>query len=242
MSRGSLAASSKKLNQLRGQKAKLAEDARVLAQTAILASAKDKEFIKDIHVPSEIPDNIADIIRSNNIEDATVVFGQNALHLFSYVFGQAVKVSIEEAMESLEKKLQGVVEQKIVEAINGMSASLLSALSHLKGEEDNYTLFATEFGTKQPESPLEDDQPVEVVTKKERSLGLRYGSITYNVYGIMMDHYPRAVSSEFIMRKLEDSGYNVPRNIHSVLNQLCAKDLIHKTKRGVYQATKEKSF
>jgi hypothetical protein len=124
MAVGVTASSRRKLQDLRGKGAKLAQDKRVLAQTAILTAKKDKEAKKTIHVPPVVPEEVARLMKDNELENATIIFSHQALQLFTHMFGNSVQVAIESAMQDIDQKIEKAVEKQAIEILKHASAAM----------------------------------------------------------------------------------------------------------------------
>lgn len=131
MGKSVTAVNRKKLADLRGQGAKKASDARVLAETAIMQAAKEYEARKQVYVPALLPEDVAKLMKDNEMEDATIVFSKNAINLFSYLFSQNMAVAVKDAMTGLQSSIEEMLERKLAQMVNQTANSMESVLGVL---------------------------------------------------------------------------------------------------------------
>ncbi|MMZ43534.1 hypothetical protein D1872_50900 [compost metagenome] len=234
MGKGVTSTNRKKLNELRGRKAKEAEDARKLAQTSILHSAQNKAFSQDIYVPSDVPEDIAKIMKDNALENATVVFGHNALQLFSYVFGQAVNAAVAEAMKDMEKTIEDIIDRKAIETVNLASGSLVNLLNLIKSPVEGLTSLGQEENKVVPLRPIEEEVGNNDNNRILPRPTYRENTHSSNILSIIRECHPSSITVKEITASIAAQGLKAPHSVHHELYKLCQAGWVKKSGRGTY--------
>jgi hypothetical protein len=231
-----------KLSVFRGRKAKEAEDKRVLAQTAILASAVAKQARRDITVPNDVPSDVSRLMKENELENATIVFGQNAIQLFSYVFGQSMHLAIKDAVSGIEQSMEKIVEQKMLEVFRNASQAVDPMLTGMitRMGSDNLVELAKEMretsGTYSMEDYMRDNPyiPLESETTGEK-IDIPRGQM-YNLIMSVVEEAIGDVKVSYIIKTL-DKVYNLnPATIYASLNYMLSKPDRFNIQRSSYGA------
>lgn len=231
-----------KISSFRGKSAKEAADKRVLAQTAILASAVAKQARKDISVPMEVPSDVSRIMKENELENATIVFGQNAIQLFSYVFGQSMHLAIKEAVCGIEQSMEKIVEQKMIEVLKGASQAVDPMLTGMitKMESDNLIELAKEMretsGTYSMEDYMRDNPYIPLESEiADGKKDIPRGQI-YNLIMSVVKEAKEDVKVSYIIKSL-DKVYNLNHaTVYASLNYMLTKPEKFNIKRSSYGA------
>lgn len=237
---GSTGKERKILAELRGKGAKAAHDAMVLAETAILRSRKDKEFSKDMHIPTVIPEDIREIMTDNELENATVVFGHKALQLFSYVFGQAMNSAIESAMSNLEQSIEKAMERKLTETLNLATNSMSSLLETISGaavvkkQAEVVDLLAREVAqVMSEEEPAEQNNSASSDKTVSNKVKIPKGVLVKRVEEILKEAYPSQIKASAVREQLEQEGIH-PANVFNPLRALEKKGKAERLGEGKY--------
>jgi len=250
MSGGVTKANRVKLSQLRGKGAQAALDARKLAETAILTAMKDKEVRSTIHIPSVIPEDVSQLMKDNELENATIIFSHQAMRLFSHMFGNSMQVAVEQAMQGIEKKIEEVIERKSIEMMNYASnamANMMGVPQHTTEIKELARVYKLPLVARRRHLKVnrKDNEPVSHQPLNNKMLSaiqqavasgsrMPQGAVQFMVLQQIQTSYPKSIkAAEMTKGILNLYGVDLSSRIHTILSLLEKKEKIAKV-RGKY--------